>query len=70
MRILLNRAWDNNVGRTSYTTKVYIVGIMYIVDIVYILSYDKNTKGDDRYVDGTGYNSKKRMERGLRWCYP
>lgn len=65
MRILLNRAWDNNVGRTSYTTKVYIVGIMYIVDIVYILSYDKNTKGDDRYVDGTGYNCKKRMECSL-----
>lgn len=64
MRILLNRAWDNNVGRTSYT-KVYIVAIVYIVDIMYILPYDKDTKGDDRYVDGTGYNCQKRMECSL-----
>ncbi len=38
----------------------------YTVDIVYTFCYDGGIEGDDRYVDGTGYNCKKRMERGLR----
>lgn len=38
---------------------------VYIIDIVHTLLYDGGIKGDDKYVDGTGYNCKKRMERGL-----
>lgn len=39
---------------------------VYTVDIVYTFCYDGGIEGDDRYVDGTGYHCKKRMERGLR----
>lgn len=39
---------------------------VYTVDIVYTFCYDGGIEGDDRYVDGTGYNCKKRMECDLR----
>lgn len=51
--------YNINIALTSYTE-------MYTVDIVYTFCYDGGIKGDDRYVDGTGYNCKKRMECCLR----
>lgn len=47
-----------NIGGTSYIK-------VYTIDIVYTFCYAGGIKGDDRYVDGTGYNSKKRMECSL-----
>lgn len=38
----------------------------YTIDTVYALLYDGGIKGDDAYVDGTGYHCKKRMECVLR----
>lgn len=39
--------------------KAYTIGIMYVFDII------GGTKGDDRNVNGTGNERKKRMEHGL-----
>lgn len=47
------------IGRTSYAK-------VYTIDTVYTLAYDEGIKGDDKYVDGTGYNCEKRVEFSLR----